>query len=204
MPYFNGEADADVRWVKHDTALYKDLVGAMANECFVYLYHGILYNIPAVPARLDPITVSLVGDILVFLITGKDEVAENIEGFSDVVYAVTLLTVGEVLLYTAIKKGRGLLSNGRFDASRGSKSNLQGIYFRCSVVDHLPSRIAEPSASDTTAIQEFPFITFPPFPKPPPGVTLIPFKDFRVHRIQLFAEAVGGHCNFITRWTHMV
>ncbi|KAG2155315.1 uncharacterized protein EDB93DRAFT_1101879 [Suillus bovinus] len=48
MPYFNGEADADVR----------------------------------------------------------DEVAENIEGFSDVVYAVTLLTVGEVLLYTAIKKGR--------------------------------------------------------------------------------------------------
>ncbi|KAG1776738.1 hypothetical protein EV702DRAFT_1045784 [Suillus placidus] len=41
----------------------------------------------------------------------------------------------------------------------------------------MPSRIAEPSAADTTATQELPFITFPPFPKPPPGVTLIPFKE---------------------------
>jgi hypothetical protein len=56
----------------------------------------------------------------------------------------------------------------------------------------MPSRIAEPSAADTTATQELPFITFPPFPKPPPGVTLIPFKDFRARGIQLFAEVVGG------------
>ncbi|KAG0698703.1 hypothetical protein DFH29DRAFT_940358 [Suillus ampliporus] len=56
----------------------------------------------------------------------------------------------------------------------------------------MPSRITEPSASDTTATQEIPFITFPPFPKLPPGVTLVPFKDFRVRGIQLFSEAVGG------------
>ncbi|KAG1735457.1 hypothetical protein EDB19DRAFT_1724597 [Suillus lakei] len=56
----------------------------------------------------------------------------------------------------------------------------------------MPSKFAEPSASDTTATQELPFITFPPFPKPPPGVTLIPFKDFRARGIQLFAEVVGG------------
>ncbi|KAG1720267.1 uncharacterized protein EDB91DRAFT_1178270 [Suillus paluster] len=56
----------------------------------------------------------------------------------------------------------------------------------------MPSRIAEPSASDTTATQEIPFITFPPFPTLPPGVTLIPFKDFRARGIQLFAEVVGG------------
>ncbi|KAG1735899.1 uncharacterized protein EDB91DRAFT_1250230 [Suillus paluster] len=56
----------------------------------------------------------------------------------------------------------------------------------------MPSRIAEPSVADTTATQELLFITFPPFPKPPPGVTLIPFKDFRACGIQLFAEVVGG------------
>lgn len=55
----------------------------------------------------------------------------------------------------------------------------------------MPSRIAEPSAADTTATQDLAFITFPPFPKPPPGVTLIPFKDFRARGIQLF-EVVGG------------
>ncbi|KAG1844950.1 hypothetical protein DFJ58DRAFT_801710 [Suillus subalutaceus] len=56
----------------------------------------------------------------------------------------------------------------------------------------MPSRIAEPSASETTATQELPFVTFPPFPKPPSGVTLIPFKDFRARGIQLFGEVVGG------------
>jgi len=56
----------------------------------------------------------------------------------------------------------------------------------------MPSKIAEPSASETTAAQELPFITFPPFPKPPQGVTLIPFKDFRARGIQLFAEGVGS------------
>lgn len=56
----------------------------------------------------------------------------------------------------------------------------------------MPPRIAEPSASETTATQEMPFVTFPPFPKLPPGVTLIPFKDFRARGIQLFGEVVGG------------
>lgn len=56
----------------------------------------------------------------------------------------------------------------------------------------MPSKIAEPSASDTTATQELPFVTFPPFPKTPPDVTLIPFKDFRARGIQLFGEVVGG------------
>ncbi|KAG1719811.1 hypothetical protein EDB19DRAFT_1918522 [Suillus lakei] len=53
----------------------------------------------------------------------------------------------------------------------------------------MPSRFAEPSVSDMT---ELPFIIFLPFPKPPPGVTLIPFKDFRARGIQLFAGVVGG------------
>ncbi|KAG1877423.1 hypothetical protein F4604DRAFT_1757510 [Suillus subluteus] len=56
----------------------------------------------------------------------------------------------------------------------------------------MPPRIAEPSASETTATQELPFVTFPPFPKPPSGVTLIPFKDFRARGIQLFGEVVVG------------
>ncbi|KAG1766253.1 hypothetical protein EDD22DRAFT_1011462 [Suillus occidentalis] len=55
----------------------------------------------------------------------------------------------------------------------------------------MPSRIAEPSVADMTVTQELPFITFLPFLKPPPSVTLIPFKDFRACGIQLFTEVVG-------------
>jgi len=57
----------------------------------------------------------------------------------------------------------------------------------------MPSRIVEPSASNTiTTSPETPFIIFPPFPTPPPGVTLVPFKDFKPRGIQLFSEATGG------------
>jgi hypothetical protein len=57
----------------------------------------------------------------------------------------------------------------------------------------MPSGIVEPSAANTiTTTEEMPFIIFPPFPTPPPGVTLIPFKDFRPRGIQLFSEATGG------------
>lgn len=40
--------------------------------------------------------------------------------------------------------------------------------------------------------EEMPFIIFPPFPTPPPGVALVPFKDFKASGIQLFSEANGG------------
>lgn len=30
-----------------------------------------------------------------------------------------------------------------------------------------------------------PFVRFPPFPKPPPGVNITPFKDFRAQGIQI-------------------
>ncbi|KAG2132729.1 uncharacterized protein EDB93DRAFT_1107806 [Suillus bovinus] len=56
-PYFAGEADANVRWVKQDQALYKELVGAITDDCYCL-------------ANLDPITVSLVDDTLGFSITG--------------------------------------------------------------------------------------------------------------------------------------
>ncbi|OAX42062.1 hypothetical protein K503DRAFT_684123 [Rhizopogon vinicolor AM-OR11-026] len=58
----------------------------------------------------------------------------------------------------------------------------------------MPSRIVEPSASNTTTTQdsETSFIIFPPFPTPLPGVTLIPFNNFKACGIQLFSEATGG------------
>lgn len=48
----------------------------------------------------------------------------------------------------------------------------------------------EPTASNTiqTLAQEPPFLKFPPFPEPPPGVTIMPFKDFKPRGIQLFSE----------------
>lgn len=73
------------------------------------------------PTNLDLITVSLMDDTLVFSITGelvcsdftythwavvsRDEVTENIKGVSDMVYAVTSLAIGEVLLREEIDKG---------------------------------------------------------------------------------------------------
>ncbi|KAG2079414.1 uncharacterized protein F5147DRAFT_785088 [Suillus discolor] len=79
-PYFAGEADADVRWVKRDQALYKELVGAIANDCYVYLYHEILYNMPAVPGKSGPYYCVTRGRYI-GVFNHWDEVAENIEGF---------------------------------------------------------------------------------------------------------------------------
>jgi hypothetical protein len=53
-PYFAGEVDADVKWVDRDEALYRDIIDAMADDCFVYFYCGILYNMPAVAAASGP------------------------------------------------------------------------------------------------------------------------------------------------------
>ena len=112
----------DVRWVNTTNHYIRILLVQWPMNALYTCTMGSSTTYRQCLPDVDPITVSLVGDILVFLITGKsvlsdtartywalvsrDEVAENIEGFSDVVYAVTLLTVGEVLLYAAIKKGR--------------------------------------------------------------------------------------------------
>lgn len=50
--------------------------------------------------------------------------------------------------------------------------------------------VPEPTASNAieTLVQDPPFIKFPPFPEPPPGVTIMPFKDFKPRGIQLFSE----------------
>lgn len=53
-PYFAGEVDANVKWVDRDEALYRDIIDAMADDCFVYFYCGILYNMPAVAAASGP------------------------------------------------------------------------------------------------------------------------------------------------------
>ncbi|KAF8139006.1 hypothetical protein EV363DRAFT_555296 [Boletus edulis] len=46
---------------------------------------------------------------------------------------------------------------------------------------------SEPTVSNTT-VQDPPFIKFPPFPEPPPGVAIMPFKNFKPRGIQLFLE----------------
>ncbi|KAF9226922.1 hypothetical protein BS17DRAFT_800834 [Gyrodon lividus] len=55
--------------------------------------------------------------------------------------------------------------------------------------------VLEPTTSNTvpTHAQDPSFIKFPPFPKPPEGVTIMPFKDFKARGIQLFSESkLGG------------
>ncbi|KAG1842629.1 hypothetical protein DFJ58DRAFT_731945 [Suillus subalutaceus] len=103
-PYFIGEADADVRWVKWDEALHKELVGAITYDYFVYLYCGILYNMPAVPGKSGPYYCVTHGRYI-GVFNHWEEVTENIKGYSDVVYTITSLTIGEVLLRAAIDKG---------------------------------------------------------------------------------------------------
>ncbi|KIJ13310.1 hypothetical protein PAXINDRAFT_100774 [Paxillus involutus ATCC 200175] len=54
--------------------------------------------------------------------------------------------------------------------------------------------VSEPTTSNTIpthpqAELEPPFIKFPPFPKPPEGVTIMPFKNFKARGIQLFSES---------------
>ncbi|KAG1766252.1 hypothetical protein EDD22DRAFT_950608 [Suillus occidentalis] len=102
-PYY-GDADADIRTVNQDEDLYKEIVHAMADDCYVYLCDGILYNMPAVPATSGPYYCVTHGrHIGVF--NHWDEAKEYIEGFSEVAYAVVSLTVGELLVRNAIKKG---------------------------------------------------------------------------------------------------
>lgn len=54
--------------------------------------------------------------------------------------------------------------------------------------------VPEPTASNTIQMlaQEPPFIKFPPFPEPPPGVAIMSFKDFKPRGIQLFSEPKKG------------
>ncbi|KAG1775936.1 hypothetical protein EV702DRAFT_1233362 [Suillus placidus] len=103
-PYFAGEVDANVKWVQHDEAIYKEIIDAMADDCFVYLYRGMLYNMPAVAAASGPYYCVTRGRYI-GVFKHWDEVTESITGCSDVVYAVTSLAAGEVLLRTAIHKG---------------------------------------------------------------------------------------------------
>jgi hypothetical protein len=45
---------------------------------------------------------------------------------------------------------------------------------------------ATPKVQQSKAPNEPPYIRFPPFPTPPPGVEIIPFKQFKECGIQLF------------------
>ncbi|KAG1861763.1 hypothetical protein DFJ58DRAFT_839594 [Suillus subalutaceus] len=103
-PYATAEADSDTRWVHQGEAIYKEIVDAIANDCFIYLYNGMLYNMPAVPGESGPYYCVTHGQYIGVFNTWN-EVMENIKGFSDVAYAVTSLAIGEALLHTAIRKG---------------------------------------------------------------------------------------------------
>ncbi|KAL4081360.1 hypothetical protein V8B97DRAFT_13831 [Scleroderma yunnanense] len=49
--------------------------------------------------------------------------------------------------------------------------------------------IANTTSVDPVQVEpELPFTRFPPFPNPPEGVTIMPFKDFKPRGIQLFAQ----------------
>jgi len=53
----------------------------------------------------------------------------------------------------------------------------------------VPTAAHTPSVTGSAQVElELPFIRFPPFPNPPEGVTIMPFRDFKPRGIQLFAQ----------------
>jgi hypothetical protein len=59
-----------------------------------------------------------------------------------------------------------------------------------------PSLVAELDQNETADIVEQPFLRFPPFPSPPPGVTIMPFSAFTAKGI-VITNTIEGVSNAI-------
>jgi len=51
-----------------------------------------------------------------------------------------------------------------------------------------PTEVPPPSTTSVVNPPNAPLIKFPPFPEVPPGVKILPFKEFHEHGIQIFSE----------------
>jgi hypothetical protein len=47
MPYSESAKGQHAAWVHRDDSVYKEIIRSIADDCFLYLYRGVLYNVPA-------------------------------------------------------------------------------------------------------------------------------------------------------------
>lgn len=47
MPYSESVKEQYDVWVHRDDSMYKEIIRSIADDCFLYLYRGVLYNVPA-------------------------------------------------------------------------------------------------------------------------------------------------------------
>ncbi|KAG1823882.1 uncharacterized protein BJ212DRAFT_1476731 [Suillus subaureus] len=88
----------------HET--FTKVANAMADECFLYYYQGMLYNMPAVPSPSPPYYCVTRG-CYVGVFNGWDNVAPKVQGIPCAIFSkVELLEAGEEKLRKAIEQGK--------------------------------------------------------------------------------------------------
>ncbi|KAG1855623.1 hypothetical protein F4604DRAFT_1932271 [Suillus subluteus] len=84
---------------------FEKVADAMADECFLYFYHSILYNMPAVANPSAPYYCVTHGRY-VGVFNGWDNVAPKVQGVPCTIFSkVDSLDVGEEKLRKAIERG---------------------------------------------------------------------------------------------------
>ncbi|KAG1810416.1 uncharacterized protein HD556DRAFT_1436158 [Suillus plorans] len=107
-PHMVPDSEKWTTWVYRHEAAYPEIVRSMADECDLYLYRGVLYNVPVKPAPSPPYYCVTRGRYI-GIFNHWNDVMESINGYSTTVFAATSLDVGVDLLYLSIDQGRVVL-----------------------------------------------------------------------------------------------
>ncbi|KAG1846736.1 hypothetical protein F4604DRAFT_1688268 [Suillus subluteus] len=107
-PYTVPDSEQRTTWVYWHETTYSEVIRSMADECKLYLYRGMLYNIPVKPAPSPPYYCVTHGQYI-GIFNHWNDVMESINGFSTTVFAVTSLDIGVDLLHLSIERGKVVL-----------------------------------------------------------------------------------------------
>ncbi|KAG1884342.1 hypothetical protein F4604DRAFT_1676988 [Suillus subluteus] len=105
VPSYAPAEDHDDIVLYEDKPGYAKVTGAIADDCYIYFYHGVLYNVPANTNSPPPFTCITSGRYIgVF---GGEDYVPMVEGITDAVFfEVGSLEVGERALRNAIERSR--------------------------------------------------------------------------------------------------
>ncbi|KAG1864792.1 hypothetical protein F4604DRAFT_1928592 [Suillus subluteus] len=105
VPSYAPAEDHDDIVLYEDQRGYAKVAGAIADDCYIYFYRGVLYNVPANANSPPPFTCITSGRYI-GVFSGEDYVP-MVEGISDAVFfEVESLKVGERALRNAIERSR--------------------------------------------------------------------------------------------------
>ncbi|KIK42377.1 hypothetical protein CY34DRAFT_106914 [Suillus luteus UH-Slu-Lm8-n1] len=107
-PYSLPESEQRATWVYRHEAAYPEVVRSMADDCHLYLYRGVLYNVPVKLAPSAPYYCVTRGQYIGIFNYWNDVMA-SINGYSTTVFAVTSVEVGVELLHYNIEHGKVIL-----------------------------------------------------------------------------------------------